>query len=240
MKIPKKIFQTHKSYDYVKNNDFLNKAVNSWIKYQGEFEYIFHNNDQADHFMYDNFKGRIYNCYKKLGLNVMKGDLWRYCILYKYGGIYADADTVLLTNPNIFIKDNTEMVLAPEPHPYGKTQFCQWVWSVPPNSQILKRVIDICVKRVLDEEDGRTNKRKELGNGRYVHYATGPLAFTEGIEYFLKNKNLPTFNSKCDYTNYPNDIIQVFPESFHENTVLHGFMSVNSPDGWYFESNKLT
>ena len=30
----------------------------------------------------------------KLSLKVMKGDLWRYCVVYHYGGIYADADTI--------------------------------------------------------------------------------------------------------------------------------------------------
>ena len=34
-----------------------------------------------------------------LPIAVMKADLWRYCVIYKYGGIYADADTVCKINP---------------------------------------------------------------------------------------------------------------------------------------------
>jgi mannosyltransferase OCH1-like enzyme len=238
--IPKKIFQSHKSYDYIKNNEFLRNAVNSWRKYDKEFEYVFHNDVQADKFMLNNFKGRIYNWYKKLPLPVMKGDLWRYCILYKYGGIYADADTVCLKNPNLFIKNNADMVISPEPHPYGHTQFCQWVWSVPPNSPILKIVIDLCIKRLQDEEEGITNKIKEVGGGKYVLYSTGPHAFTTGIETYLKRKNLPTFDDKRKYVNYPNEIIHVFPQSFHNDTVQHGFMSITSADGWHYQSEKIS
>jgi mannosyltransferase OCH1-like enzyme len=238
--IPKKIFQSHKSQDYIKNDEFLCNAVNSWKKYENEFEYVFHDDEQADRFMLNNFKGRIYNWYKKLPLPVMKGDLWRYCILYKYGGIYADADTVLLCNPNLFIKNDVDIIFSPEPLPYGHTQFCQWVWSVPPNSPILKIIIDICIKRLQDEEEGITNKIKEMGWGQYVLYSTGPHTFTAGIETYLKRKNLPTFDDKTKYINYPNNIIQVFPLSFHKDMVLHGNVSTIHSDGWYFQSEKMT
>ena len=54
---------------------------------------------------YKNFP-EIKDAYDSLPIRVMKADLWRYCILYKYGGIYADSDTVLLKYPSFFTNNN--------------------------------------------------------------------------------------------------------------------------------------
>jgi mannosyltransferase OCH1-like enzyme len=40
--------------------------------------------------MKEHFSGKVYEAYCKLPLVVMKADLWRYCILYKLGGVYLD------------------------------------------------------------------------------------------------------------------------------------------------------
>jgi Glycosyltransferase sugar-binding region containing DXD motif len=52
----------------------------------------FHDDAQADAFIKENFNGDVYETYKSFPLGVMRADLWRYVILYYYGGIYADID----------------------------------------------------------------------------------------------------------------------------------------------------
>jgi hypothetical protein len=43
--------------------------------------------------MKEHFSGdEVYNVYKSFPLNIMRADLWRYAILYFYGGLYADID----------------------------------------------------------------------------------------------------------------------------------------------------
>ena len=76
----------------------------------------------CDDFMKNNFDDKIYKAYSLLPMGVMKADLWRYCIIYKYGGIYSDTDTVCKINPNIFI-NNSFLTIAPEK---GTNFFCQW------------------------------------------------------------------------------------------------------------------
>lgn len=61
--------------------------------------------------MKENFSPEIYSAYNRLPLGVMKADLWRYCIIYKYGSIYADIDTVSLTNNLDFLVDSTANVV---------------------------------------------------------------------------------------------------------------------------------
>ncbi len=221
--IPKKIFQSHKSFDYIKSNTDLLNAVNSWKKYSPEYEHNFFTDQQCDEFMQKNFKGIVYSCYKKLPLGVMKADLWRYCIIYHYGGIYADADTVLLCNPNEIIKDKNCLIVTPE----NSVHLCQWVFAAPPKNLLLKNVINMVVQRYQHESD--VNKVKQ----NIVHYITGPGAFTNGIEKYLESNNIQTYSNRIDYyKNNNNNNVMYLSLDIHEKMVSHLFTGSNTKDGW--------
>lgn len=220
--IPKKIFQTHKSWDYIQSNPDVLNAVNSWKKFKDEFEYNFFSNEECEKFMKENFKGIIYNIYKKLPLSVMKADLWRYCVIYHYGGIYADADTLLLCNPNEIIKDKNCLVVTPE----NNVHLCQWVFASPPKNPLLKSVIDMAVQRYQYESD--THKMKE----NLVHYITGPGVFTNGIEKYLKNNNIQTYKNRTEYYKNNNNNVMYLSLNIHNKMVSHLFTGSNTKDGW--------
>jgi hypothetical protein len=60
------------------------KRMNPRFKYQ-----LFDDNDCHD-FIRDNFHVSVLNAFNKLIPGAYKADLWRYCVLYKLGGIYLD------------------------------------------------------------------------------------------------------------------------------------------------------
>ena len=135
-------------------NAKLRNACNSWSK-NTDYNYKFYNDEQCDNFIYDFFP-EIKEVYDKSPLKVMKADLWRYCIIYKYGGIYADADadadTILLQNPSFLTNYcNKDIVIVIVPQ--NNTHFCQWVFSAPVNSPVLKAVIDLSVERIRETKD---------------------------------------------------------------------------------------
>jgi hypothetical protein len=197
MSIPKNIYQTHKSINYINTKPKLVKGMRSWLK---------------------NSKENVYKAYSMLPIAVMKADLWRYCIIYHYGGIYADTDTVCKINPNIFINDSL-LTIVPE----NETHLCQWVFSAPKNSPILKSIIDLSVERILNTP---------IKGEHIIHYLTGPALFTDGIEKYLIKNNYPIFENKKNYHNYPNPILIVFNyDNFHKNIVQHLF-SGQDEDGW--------
>ena len=238
--IPKNIFQTHKSIKYIENNEKLLKATNSWKRFKN-FNYHFYNNEECDAFIKEHYP-EVYEAYNKCPLIVMKADLWRYCIIYKYGGIYADTDTILHEDPSMFIKSK-QLVVVPE----NNIHFCQWVFAAPPKSPILKSVIDLSVKRLLS--------MKEIKGEHVIHYSTGPGVFTDGIVVYLleRFKNVPTskefVNSyvKESYARHPykqmlgniykyetNMIPDIFVfkhDKFHKHKVQHLF-SGQWKDGW--------
>jgi mannosyltransferase OCH1-like enzyme len=220
--IPKKIFQTHKSIQFIKGTPKIRSAIDSWRKYAKEFEYYFYTDEVCDKFMQENFEGEIYEAYKKLPLPVMKADLWRYCIIYKYGGIYADADTICLTNPNNLLK-NAQIVCAPESdHNY----LCQWTFAAPPGSAALKSVIDLSVERI--------HKTTKFLEKDIVHFLTGPQVFTEGIEKYLLENSLKLFHTKTDYIKYSNRTPHIFvfeKHMFHLRMIKHLFAGFDA-NGW--------
>jgi mannosyltransferase OCH1-like enzyme len=225
-KIPKNIFQTHKSFQYIKHNPKLANAINTWVKYSNQFQYCFYNNNKCNNFMIENFSGKIYEAYTKLPLGVMKADLWRYCIVYRYGGIYADTDTICKVDPNIFLTDAL-LTIVPE----NSDHLCQWVFSAPAGSPILKTIIDLSVERILNIS--------EIKGEHIIHYLTGPGVFTDGIEKYLKEHDLPTFNNKIQYFKYPNNTLRVFNyHFFHTNIVQHLFTGQDI-DGWCQERDKF-
>ena len=135
----------------------------------------------------------------RLPLAVMKADLWRYCVIYYYGGIYADTDTICNVNPNIFI-NNSLLTIVPES---DKIHLCQWVFAGQKESPFLKSIINLSVERILSI--------KEIKGEHIVHYLTGPGVFTDGLEAYLLKINYPIFTSnRKNYYNYPKPELKVF------------------------------
>jgi mannosyltransferase OCH1-like enzyme len=220
------IFQTHKSMSYVKTKPKLIEASTSWLKHSTAFNYYFYTNEMCNYFIKDNFEEQIYKAYEMLPMGVMKADLWRYCIIYKYGGIYADIDTICMYDPTIFLT-NAMLTIVPE----NETHLCQWVFSAPANSPILKSIIDLSVERILTTQ---------IKGENIIHYLTGPGVFTDGIEKYLTENKKPIFRNKKYYQNYPDaDILKVFKyDNFHKNIVRHLFAGQDQ-DGWVNESSRL-
>jgi len=225
--ISKNIFQTHKSLEYVKSKPKVSNAILSWVtKAQThDFKYFFYNNKECETFMRE-VGGKIFEAYQRLPMAVMKADLWRYCIIYKYGGIYADADTICKVNPNIFIH-SSHLTFSPE----NDTHFCQWCFSAPAGSPVLKSIIDLSVERIL--------AMQVIKGEHIIHYLTGPAVFTDGIIKYLKENNYPTFDALNKYCKYPYpDVLRVFhPDNFHSKFIIHLFTG-GDEDGWTKERDK--
>ena len=223
--IPKKIFQTHKSIQYVHSKPHLLNAMNSWKKSVPEFEYHFFNDQECNEFMKTHFSGPIYDAYNKVPLSVMKADLWRYCVIYHYGGIYADIDTVCNIHPKHLLKGNSQLICVPE----NETHMCQWLFAAPPKSPILKQVIDLSVDRILSMDN--------IKGEHIIHELTGPGVFTHGIEQYLQLYNRQTFTNKKEYTGKNDDVLFILNrEDFRTIFVTHLFAGQDS-DGWTLERN---
>ena len=87
--IPKIIYQTWKSKKRNKTVDVLRE---SWKVLNNEFMYEYYDDNDILIFIKNNFDERTLKCYNRIKNGSLKADFFRYCILYKRGGLYIDVD----------------------------------------------------------------------------------------------------------------------------------------------------
>ena len=184
--IPKKIFQTWE----VKENQMteeMQKIVNTWKQFNPDYEYHFYDNHDCELFIKNNFSKRIYEVYCRIIPSAYKADLWRYCILYKYGGVYVDIDTICMNSIDKFLYNQLEFVSAVDfnsstmAHIEGSFNIFNTFIASIPNSKILENCINIIVYQV--ENNIIPHSKLNL---------TGPGVLGRSLNLYL---NLPEYNS---------------------------------------------
>lgn len=130
-KIPKIIWQTMKTN---KVPVFIKSYANSWIKMNPEYEYRFHDDNDITDFLENDFPEYLEG-YNNLKYGASKADLWRYLIIYKYGGVYADIDCMCINPLREWINQDKSFVTA-----LGTNKdICQWlIISIPENPIFLR------------------------------------------------------------------------------------------------------
>jgi mannosyltransferase OCH1-like enzyme len=95
-KIPKVIYQTYKD----KNVPPIVK--DRWLKLNPDYEYHLYDDNDCYNFLIKYYTKEHADFFKyKIKDGPIKSDFWRVCILYQFGGIYADIDIV----PNLPIDE---------------------------------------------------------------------------------------------------------------------------------------
>lgn len=180
--IPKIIWQTYKD-PFSQLQPYMTNALNTWKELNPEFEYKYMDDSEAAQFVLNEYGQEWYNIFINLPVGVMRGDLWRYMIIYKYGGVYADLDTECLYPINSWLKEDYDMIVCPE----TDIHFCQWTFASSAENPILKSVLDTIKEKLSNPE---------YGSPHFVHTHTGPAIWTEGI---LKALDIKVNNLITDY-----------------------------------------
>ena len=144
-KIPRNIFQTWVSKDI---SDGFKILPESWKEKNPNYAYFLFDDDDCEKFIKKNFNENIYNAYCRIIPGAFKADLWRYCILYIYGGIYVDIDTICLENIDSFLNEDIEFMTPIDlnncPY-YGKYNlFNCFIASVPKHPILFN-----CIERIV-------------------------------------------------------------------------------------------
>lgn len=85
--IPLNLFTTWHTKDLPQN---MNTSVRRLKQSNPEFNFRLYDEEDCKVFIKNNFEEDVLLAYNKLIPSSFKSDLWRYCILYIYGGIYVD------------------------------------------------------------------------------------------------------------------------------------------------------
>jgi len=110
MIIPKIIHQTYKNH----NLPEIYKICKTEIKrLHTDFEYRFYTDEDMDRLMKTEFP-EYYEKFNELPRMIMKIDMFRYFLMYKYGGLYVDMDYLMfkpfdLLNEKVVIPTNRDL-----------------------------------------------------------------------------------------------------------------------------------
>jgi len=130
-KIPKIIWQTMKTNEVPV---FMKSYADSWINLNPEYEYRFCDDTDIIGFLKKDFPEYLPG-YQNLKYGASKADLWRYLIIYKYGGVYADIDCMCLNSLRNWVDKDAKFVTA-----LGTNKdICQWLIITVPKNPIFLR-----------------------------------------------------------------------------------------------------
>jgi mannosyltransferase OCH1-like enzyme len=167
--IPLNIYQTW----HTKNLPPLMKnSVNKIINSNPRFNYKLFDDDDCRNFIKDNFDENVLNAFDSLIPGAYKADLWRYCILYKNGGVYLDIKYAPVNGFKfINLIEKEHWVLDMDKNGiYNALMVCK------PNNEILLRAIN----KVVD------NVKNKFYGSNCLH-PTGPIMLAEFFTQSDKN-----------------------------------------------------
>ena len=101
---PKVIYMCHK------NLDFIKKFSINWKILNPDYEIKLYDNNMCYEFLKNEFSQLHADIFNYISDGPIKADYWRVCIIYKYGGLYVDADTEPLVPLKDYLEKDVEFV----------------------------------------------------------------------------------------------------------------------------------
>lgn len=218
--IPYTIIQTNEKAEVPEGMLIATKTI---LNKNPEYDYLYFTNEKAREYIADNFSKQVLDAYDKVLPGAYKADLFRYCILYKMGGVYIDMGMIMLTNLDDLISD-TDSFISPEDNNtggiYNAFMCCE------PGHPIVKEALWSSVENILQGkmEDGPLS-------------ITGPILLARAFEKVIKKKVTPG----ADYGDGIRLITYYRPEECMGGEIIDGNKrilctrspSYNSDRKWY-------
>lgn len=103
----------YQSWGYRKIPYYMQQTIEANMKLNSEFDFYIFSDEDCQKFIEDNYENDVAIAFNTLKPGAYKSDLWRYCVLYKRGGIYMDIKmkcvepliTLVRRYPVLFVND---------------------------------------------------------------------------------------------------------------------------------------
>ena len=177
--IPKIIWQTHETpYDELPELYKINSQT--YIDLE-EWEYSYNSNADREAFIEEHFPEYLH-LYRYMVPGMFRADLWRYLVLYKYGGFYVDMDSRLFYNEDYHFAKTIN-----DPHATFNTVssegdiFNNWIILCSKENPIMKDIVETVTAKCQEFYD---EPYKVFPHGRWLQ-ATGPEIYSSVISRHL-------------------------------------------------------
>ena len=192
MSIPKKLFQTAKSYDTLPAEIIENIARLKELN--PDWEYRFFDDEQMKSYLRSNLQPEEWDLLQEVNprYGVVLADIFRYVIVYKEGGVYLDVKSTATKPLSQTIDPEAAFVISQWPNKVGQSyvgyglhpeladvpggEFQQWNVMAVAQHPFLKAVIARVFSNI------RAYTPSQFGTDAYgVLRVSGPIAFTQAI-----------------------------------------------------------
>ena len=196
--VPLVIYESWRSHEVPKG---MRDNIEALLKVNPEFDYYLYSDEDCAAFIADNYDTEVLDAFKSLKPGAYKSDLWRYCILYKLGGVYLDIKSYS-TVPLVSILDEVPTIYVRDMDAYGYQmiagdfQFGHCLYNgfmaSPPKNEIFKACIDDIVRSCK----GRLYKRNAID-------VTGPCLLGSVVQRQISKEFIDALPFKS-YVRYGN------------------------------------
>lgn len=195
IKIPKIIWQTHKTKNLPKSSS---EAIERLKQNNPDFEYRFFDNDDCYNYIKKNFDKKVLTAYEKIYPGAGKADIWRLAVILREGGLYIDVDKILTKNAKPFsqlIKPDDELI-------HGRGWYI-WGNDAPstnaticavPNHPVIKMAFNSVIDSILNNKP-LENIGRHKGWARLENY-TGSPHLWKALSYYTGNIDMKEGNYK--------------------------------------------
>ena len=185
IKIPRNIFQTWKTKNFSHN---LKNLTDTWINHNPNYAYFLFDDNDCELFIKKHFEKKVYDAYRRIIPGAFKCDLWRYCVLYIYGGVYVDIDTICLNPIDMVLNEDIEFMTPIDlnnGYYTGKHNlFNTFIASIPKHPILLE-----CIHRVVHNIENGIIPVSKLD-------VSGPGVLGRASNIFLNHDEISSFVGK--------------------------------------------
>lgn len=169
-KIPKLIHETSKSRCLA---DVFRQATTKWRL--DDHGYYFHDDDAVDRFLHQDWPEfpQLQMVLQCIQCPTIKADIWRYLILWEFGGIYSDIDTIPTNRFHGLMQDQDEAFFVIEHY----NLLSQYFMAAAPRHPVMFYAVHISLNNVMHATLGTLDASAE----------TGPSALHSAFQMFLQD-----------------------------------------------------
>jgi len=121
----------------------------NWKKLNPEYDIKLYDDHMCENFLKTEFSEIHCDIFKYIKNGPIKADFWRVCIIYKYGGLYVDADVEPLVPLKDFIDSTADFVTCTSYGPQFNPNFI----IANAGDEFLKKVIDMYLQMYSEKKE---------------------------------------------------------------------------------------
>jgi len=201
-KIPPIIFSTCSGQQA--SLDSIRSARERLTSNNPSWQYIEFSDADCIEFIRKHFDASIFDCFQAINpvYGAARADLFRYCLIYRSGGVYLDIKSTVLPSLDSIIRPDDSFLLSqwdnrpgqshyrwgihPELSFFPGGEYQQWFIAAQPGHPFLKTVIENVIKNIIDYP---SKTEKTFGKSGVLR-VTGPIAYTLAINNYILSNNL--------------------------------------------------